>query len=66
MSITFYTTHCAKCKILKQKLDEKGIEYDICDDVNIMLSEGIRSAPVLEVDGEIMNYLNAVNWLKEI
>lgn len=66
IKVTLYTTNCQKCKILKEKLDDKNINYDICDDVNIMLSEGIRSAPMLKVDGEMMNYLNAINWVKGI
>ena len=31
-----------------------------------MLKKGFMSMPMLEVDGEIKNYLNAVKWVKEI
>jgi hypothetical protein len=31
-----------------------------------MISKRIMSAPVLEVNGELMNYLNAVDWVKGI
>jgi glutaredoxin len=66
LNITLYSTDCPKCKILKQKLDEKNINYETCKDVNFMLSKGIKSVPILEVDDEIMNYLNAINWVKGI
>ena len=66
INITLYTTNCPKCKILKQKLNDKNITYDICEDIDIMISKRIMSAPVLEVNGELMNYLNAVDWVKGI
>jgi len=31
-----------------------------------MIEKGFMSMPMLQIDGEIMNYLNAINWLKEI
>lgn len=66
MSITLYSTDCPKCKILKQKLDEKNINYDICKDVNFMLSKGIKSVPMLEVDDEILSFNEAIFFIKEI
>jgi glutaredoxin len=65
MKIILYSTGCPKCKILKQKLDEKGISYEVCSDVNIMISKGIKSVPLLEVEEKIMTYIDAVNWIKE-
>ena len=60
-----YSTGCPKCKILKQKLDEKNIIYEICSDVEVMKSKGMMSVPILEVDGETMTYMNAIQWVKE-
>lgn len=31
-----------------------------------MKDKGFMSVPMLEVNDKVMNYLNAVNWLKEI
>jgi len=31
-----------------------------------MLKNGFMSMPILEVNGKVMNYLNAVKWVKEI
>ncbi|HHY08253.1 MAG TPA: hypothetical protein GX530_06980 [Corynebacteriales bacterium] len=66
MNITLYSTDCPKCKILKQRLDEKNINYEICKDVNFMLSKGIKSVPMLEVNGKMMNFDKAIFFVKEI
>lgn len=63
--ITLYSNDCPKCKILKFKLDAKNIQYDLCSDIDIMTSKGFQSVPMLEVDGKTMNYLDAINWVKE-
>jgi glutaredoxin len=60
--IILYTNDCPRCKILKDKLDDKQIEYDVCDDVEVMKAKGIRTVPVLEVDGEMMDYFKANTW----
>ena len=60
---TLYTTGCSQCNVLKAKLDEKGIKYDIVEDVNKMLELGMRAAPILEVDGERLTFGNAIKWV---
>jgi glutaredoxin len=60
-----YSNNCPKCKILKSKLDEKNIEYTICSDIDFMISKGFNAMPVLEIENKTMNYLEAVNWVKE-
>ncbi len=64
--ITLYSTGCPKCNILKTKLNEKGVEYEICDDVDAMQEKGFTVVPMLEVDGKIMNFLESNKWIKEI
>ena len=56
MTIILYSTDCPKCKVLKSKLDSKGIEYNVISDVDIMTSKGIDTVPVLEINGEMMNF----------
>jgi glutaredoxin len=63
--VILYSTGCPKCKILKSKLDDKNIIYEVCSDVNVMQVKGFRSVPMLEVDGNVMTYLDAINWIKE-
>lgn len=63
MTITFYSTHCPKCKILKQKLDQKGIMYEECNDVEVMRELGFLSVPMLKIDGEVMDFNAAIKWI---
>ncbi len=64
MKVILYTNDCPKCKILKIKLDEKNISYEIFDDMDEMLKRGFRSMPMLDVDGKVMTFLDAVEWTK--
>ena len=66
MKVILYTNGCPQCKILKIKLDEKNIEYEVFDDVELMLEKGFRSMPMLEKDGEIMIFPKALEWVKGV
>ena len=61
--VIFYTTGCPKCAVLKKKLDQKRVFYRMVSDMDEMLALGIKSAPFLSVDGELMDYSAAVQWV---
>jgi glutaredoxin len=63
---TLYSTHCPKCEILKKKLTAKNVEFDEVNDIDIMIEKGYVSSPMLEVDGEIMDFTKANNWINNI
>lgn len=63
MEIIFYSTHCPKCKILETKMKNKNINYTEDNDVNSMLAKGIKSAPYLEIDGQLYDFKKAVEWV---
>ena len=65
ISIILYSTGCPKCSILKKKLEEKKIPYDIVTDIKEMITLGINEVPVLSVNGELMSFSNAVKWVNE-
>ena len=65
-SITLYSTNCPKCVVLEQRLRDKGLDYTICRDMAIMHQKGFLAAPMLEVDGQTMNFVDALDWLKNI
>jgi hypothetical protein len=65
MKVVLYTVHCPKCKILEKKLEQSKIKYDVCEDLDLMLAKGFQTAPVLDVDGKIMEFKEAVQWVKE-
>lgn len=58
-----YSTNCPRCKVLAQKLMDKNIEFRISENVDEMISRGFMSAPVLTVDGEAMNFTDAIKWV---
>ena len=64
--ITIYTTQtCPKCKILKKKLEDKGIEYKEFNDEDEMQHMGILSVPVMDVDGEQLDFPAAIKYVNE-
>lgn len=65
MEVVLYEHGCPKCKVLKTKLDQKGIKYENVTNVEVMKSKGFTTAPKLEVDGTIMDFKEAVDWIKE-
>lgn len=66
MNVVLYSTGCPQCNVLKKKLDDAGVQYEVENDVETMLAKGFSAAPMLEVDGEVMNLRKAFAWLNEI
>lgn len=64
--ITLYSTGCPKCKVLTMKLNQKGVQYNINTNVDEMLAKGIKSAPILEVDGKLYDFMQANNWVNNL
>lgn len=65
MEIILYTTNCPKCKILEAKLNTKNMKYNVETNVDKMLAKGLMSAPGLEVDGQLMDFITANKWINE-
>lgn len=65
MSIILYSTGCPKCKVLKSKLEEKGIEFVENNSVEKMTELGITQVPVLSVCGALLDFKKAVTWVNE-
>lgn len=63
--ITLYSTHCPKCAMLEKQLRDKQIDFTLCDDIRVMAGKGFREAPILEVSGTALNFVDAIKWVKE-
>lgn len=63
--VILYSTHCPRCKVLTMKLQQKNIAYEEINDEKIMIAKGFKEAPKLEVDGVVMDFKQAVDWIKE-
>lgn len=66
MNVVLYSTNCPKCMVLEKKLELSGIDYQLVTDEDVMIEKGFTSAPVLEVDGEVMDFGAAVRWANEV
>lgn len=63
MEVILYSTHCPRCLVLEEKLEDADVEFSIVEDENAIKDKGFLSAPVLEVDGECMDFSKAVKWV---
>jgi len=61
--LVLYSTHCPRCVVLEKKLKTKNIEYEEVNDENLMLEKGFTTVPMLEVDGVVLNYKEANEWI---
>lgn len=65
MDVILYSNGCPRCRVLKQKLDAKSITYAEENSVDKMLAMGISQVPVLSVDGELLAFGQANEWVNK-
>lgn len=65
-NIILYTTHCPKCSVLEKKLKQKNVNYTECTDTAVMQEKGILFAPVLEVNGKMFPFAEAVLYVNTL
>ena len=61
--VVLYTIHCPACEILEKSLKQKNVEYATVTDETVMRTLGFKSLPVLEVNGDFLNYGQAWKWV---
>lgn len=62
--VILYSTNCPRCRIIEKKLQDKGIGFELFNDVDAMIAKGFKEAPKLEVDGMVMDFKEANEWIK--
>lgn len=65
MKTILYTIDCPQCKVLETAVKEAGLEYEVCKDLETMRQLGITVVPVLSVDGTLMKFPEAFQWVKK-
>lgn len=65
-SITLYSTGCPRCNVLEKKLNQKGVSFTVNDSVDEMRELGIMAVPVLHVDGNLLEFTEAVKWVNSL
>ena len=66
MKVVLYTIDCDHCLALEKKLKEKNIDYEECRDIEVMQEKGFTEAPMLEVDGVCLKFVDAMKWVLSI
>ena len=64
-SIILYSTGCPRCDVLKDKLDTKAISYSINNSVDEMTELRISEVPILSVNGQLLKFKEAVDWVNK-
>lgn len=65
MNVVLYSTHCPKCSVLEKKLQSANINYKLEEDQDLMIWKGFTSVPMLEVDGKVMDFKSAIEWVNK-
>lgn len=69
MTIKLYSTHCPKCNVLEKKLTAKNLLFELIDDPDLVMdyaeSHNTMQSPLLDVDGEMMDFSTAAKWVEE-
>ena len=65
MNIILYTVDCPKCKVLEKKLNNADISFEVCKDTKLMAERNISKLPMLEVDGEMLTFKEAVDMINK-
>lgn len=65
MGIILYTIDCPNCIVLEKKLKSKNIDFLKVSDEDTIKAKGFgdSSFPILEVDGVVMSYKTAIQWV---
>ena len=66
MKIVLYSTGCPRCNVLETKLKNKGVDFEAIHDTKLMIDKGFDSVPVLEVDGNYMDFGKANEFINSL
>lgn len=61
--VTLYSTNCPRCKVLEKKMERAGVAFEVNTSVDEMIALGMRQAPMLKVDDELLDFAAANAWL---
>jgi len=64
--MVLYSTGCPRCKVLKMKMEKKGLNFEVSTDIQNLIDKGFQTAPALELDdGKILTFEQAVKYVNE-
>ena len=63
--ITLYTIECEIANIIVNKLKQKGIEFEIINDVEVFRQLGFDDVPILKVGNNLYNFSKTIEWVNK-
>ena len=66
MEVVLYTICCPACNVLESKLQSQGIDYVKNESEDAIRELGYDRAPLLSVDGKVMDFSEAIQFLKTL
>ena len=68
MKVALYGAHgCPMCSALGSMLKRKNVEFTKIEDIDLIISMGLNSIPVLELEtGERLEYAEALKYIKTL
>ncbi len=66
--IEIYSTQsCPRCKMLKERLENKNIDFKEIQDEKEIIKLGFMTAPIVKKDdGEILDFGKAISWINSL
>lgn len=49
--------------MLEKALNDAGIVYNYCTDIDVIAKLGVKFVPVLETDQGLLDYAQALQWI---
>lgn len=64
--ILYSSSTCPKCKVLKMKLNNAGISYEVNENIEEMKELGIKSLPVLRIEDKLLEFSSAIAFIRDM
>lgn len=63
----FTTDYCPRCKMLKERLKTKGVEFKENTNEEEMVELGFSTVPMLRTeDNELLDFGQAISWINSL
>ena len=68
MKMRVYSTGCPKCQVLVRKLNDKGVDYELIEDIDEVLAASnkydIKEAPFVVIDEQPYGFADAIKFMR--
>lgn len=65
--ILYTTTTCPRCNVVKVKMNQANLSYEVSTDIEQMEKLKIKQVPMLQLDdGTLLDFSGIIAYLKEV